>query len=363
MQYYLHTTDGAKAVSSPTISGYTLNSDVNANKTFAISASTLLDQDMKHDLAELTQPDGTNTDYVVWYRTGASTWAWKYSNMPFVYNVGNTNDWIQWDNAGTMTDATGGTGGNTRWLNSYLLMTNIGGDSRYFIVSGRAIFTSLTTAQAEDVASFTWTGLPIAEAVIAYKLTWSTVTSTSQGQCRLVAVQKVNLATTTNLSSGAGIDHNTLSNLQGGTTNEYYHLTSAQATVVANTSGTNTGDQALPTRDSLGLDTDDTVTFANLSGSNTGDETQSTIKTKLGAATASVDGYATSTQITKLDGIEAGADVTDATNVTAAGALMDSEVTDLSGIKTLSVPDNLTITVGTSQPGSPNTGDLWIDTN
>ena len=40
----------------------------------------------------------------------------------------------------------------------------------------------------------------------------------------------------------------------------------------ANLSGTNTGDQTLPTRDSLGLDTDDTVTFANLSGTNTGDQ-------------------------------------------------------------------------------------------
>lgn len=40
------------------------------------------------------------------------------------------------------------------------------------------------------------------------------------------------------------------------------------------------------------------------------------------AATAAQNGYATSTQITKLDGIEAGADVTDATNVAAAGALM-----------------------------------------
>ena len=36
---------------------------------------------------------------------------------------------------------------------------------------------------------------------------------------------------------------------------------------------------------------------------------------------------------TKLDGIEANADVTDTANVTAAGALMDSEVTDLAGIK------------------------------
>ena len=38
---------------------------------------------------------------------------------------------------------------------------------------------------------------------------------------------------------------------------------------------------------------------------------------------------------TKLDGIEASADVTDTANVTAAGALMDSEVTDLAGIKSL----------------------------
>ena len=44
---------------------------------------------------------------------------------------------------------------------------------------------------------------------------------------------------------------------------------------------------------------------------------------------------------TKLAGIEEGADVTDATNVTAAGALMDSEVD--ADIKTLSLPANTTI--------------------
>lgn len=46
---------------------------------------------------------------------------------------------------------------------------------------------------------------------------------------------------------------------------------------------------------------------------------------------------------TKLDGIEAGADVTDTANVTAAGALMDSEVTSLTGVKSLTLPDNTTI--------------------
>ena len=48
-----------------------------------------------------------------------------------------------------------------------------------------------------------------------------------------------------------------------------------------------------------------------------------------------------STSSSKLAGIEAGADVTDTTNVTAAGALMDSEVD--ADIKTLSLPANTTI--------------------
>jgi hypothetical protein len=39
----------------------------------------------------------------------------------------------------------------------------------------------------------------------------------------------------------------------------------------------------------------------------------------------------------KLDGIEASADVTDTSNVTAAGALMDSELTDLAGVKGVTI--------------------------
>ena len=49
---------------------------------------------------------------------------------------------------------------------------------------------------------------------------------------------------------------------------------------------------------------------------------------------------------TKLTGIEALADVTDVTNVTTAGALMDSEVTDLTGIKAIDTTDILFADVG-----------------
>jgi len=48
-----------------------------------------------------------------------------------------------------------------------------------------------------------------------------------------------------------------------------------------------------------------------------------------------VDGRDVATDGAKLDGIEALADVTDTANVTAAGALMDSELTDITSIKAL----------------------------
>ena len=54
-----------------------------------------------------------------------------------------------------------------------------------------------------------------------------------------------------------------------------------------------------------------------------------------------MDGRDVATDGTKLNGIEANADVTDTANVTAAGALMDSEVD--ANIKTLGLPANTTI--------------------
>ena len=51
---------------------------------------------------------------------------------------------------------------------------------------------------------------------------------------------------------------------------------------------------------------------------------------------------------TKLDGIEALADVTDVTNVTAAGALMDSEVTNLAQVKAFDSADYATAAQGTT---------------
>ena len=71
----------------------------------------------------------------------------------------------------------------------------------------------------------------------------------------------------------------------------------------------------------------------------TTDQTAAEIRALVESATDS--NVFTDADHTKLNGIEASADVTDTTNVTAAGALMDSEVD--ADIKTLSLPANTTI--------------------
>jgi hypothetical protein len=83
----------------------------------------------------------------------------------------------------------------------------------------------------------------------------------------------------------------------------------------------------------------------------------STQQISLAAATSGNAGAATAAQITKLDGIEESADVTDTTNVTAAGALMDSECTSLSDVKAI----NQSLISGASP--TFNTTNMSDDTN
>ena len=59
-----------------------------------------------------------------------------------------------------------------------------------------------------------------------------------------------------------------------------------------------------------------------------------------------VDGRDVATDGIKLDTVETNADVTDATNVTAAGALMDSEVTNLAQVKAFDTSDYATAAQG-----------------
>ena len=85
-----------------------------------------------------------------------------------------------------------------------------------------------------------------------------------------------------------------------------------------------------------------------------------------------VDGRDVAADGTKLDGVEAGADVTDTANVTAAGALMDSELTDIAAVKALNqgvaTTDSpsfagLTATGSVSLAGASTTADITFGDN
>ena len=87
----------------------------------------------------------------------------------------------------------------------------------------------------------------------------------------------------------------------------------------------------------------DTATgFVSITGDTmTGDLTVPNI-----IVSGNVDGRDVAADGTKLDGIEASADVTDTANVTAAGALMDSEVTNLAQVKAFDSADYATAAQG-----------------
>ena len=79
----------------------------------------------------------------------------------------------------------------------------------------------------------------------------------------------------------------------------------------------------------------DKITFTNTVSDTNTQLSNAEVRTAVEAASDS--NVFTDADHTKLNGIEASADVTDATNVAAAGALMDSELTDLAGVKGVTI--------------------------
>jgi hypothetical protein len=86
-----------------------------------------------------------------------------------------------------------------------------------------------------------------------------------------------------------------------------------------------------------------------------------TVPTTLVELDTTVTGAELNAVKSKVDGIEAGADVTDATNVTAAGALMDSEVTNLAQVKAFSSADYATAAQGGLADSAIQPGDDAAD--
>jgi hypothetical protein len=217
-----HYSEGTEVKSGGQVSGYTVTpaSPVDTDNTFGISATELMDEDLYHSLAALADPAGTGTDYLVYFRTGASTWTWEQSGVPFRYTAAG---YIQYDNSGTMTQGIG-----NKYYNWYLCLTNYEGQGRYLLVPGNSEFSALAGARGEEISDLDLSGFDPQELVFAWQFTWATSAAYStKGKCRLAGEPvALNVARVQAGTSGGSIDHSTLANLQGGDgVDNYTHLT------------------------------------------------------------------------------------------------------------------------------------------
>jgi hypothetical protein len=190
---------------------------------------------------------------------------------------------------------------------------------------------------------------------------WQTITTGSGGLQAANNLSDVASASTsrTNLGVAIGTDVQAHSAVLDATTASY---TTAEETKLAGIETAATADQTgaeIKAAYELEANAFTDAQFTKLAGieaSATADQTAGEIKTAY-ESNADTNAF-TDAEQTKLAGIEASADVTDATNVTAAGALMDSEVTNLAQVKAFDSADYATAAQGTLADSALQSSDI-----
>ena len=215
---------------------------------------------------------------------------------------------------------------------------------------GDALITGALYFNTVSNVMFTYTGS-----------TWQTITTGSGGLQAANNLNDVANASTsrTNLGLAIGSDVQAFSSVLAGTTASY---TTAEETKLSGIETGATADQTgaeIKTAYEAEANAFTDAQFTKLAGietAATADQTAGEIKTAY-ESNADTNAF-TDADHTKLDGIETAADVTDGTNVTAAGALMDSEVTNLAQVKAFDTTDYATAAQGTLAASALQSSDI-----
>jgi hypothetical protein len=192
---------------------------------------------------------------------------------------------------------------------------------------------------------------------------WQTITTGSGGLQSANNLSDVASASAsrTNLGLAIGTDVQAHSAVLDATTASY---TTAEETKLAGIETAATADQTageIKTAYESNADTNaftdaEQTKLAGIEASATADQSAAEIKTAY-ESNADTNAF-TDAEQTKLSGIEALADVTNTTNVTAAGALMDSEVTNLAQVKAFDSADYATAAQGTLANSALQSSDI-----
>ena len=215
---------------------------------------------------------------------------------------------------------------------------------------GNALITGALYFNTVSNVMFTYTGS-----------IWQTITTGSGGlQAANNLSDVANVSTSrTNLGVAIGTDVQAHSAVLDATTASY---TTAEETKLAGIETAATADQTgaeIKAAYELEANAFTDAQFTKLAGieaSATADQTAGEIKTAY-ESNADTNAF-TDAEQTKLSGIETAADVTDVDNVTAAGALMDSEVTNLAQVKAFDSADYATAAQGTLADSALQSSDI-----
>jgi hypothetical protein len=275
------------------------------NTTFQVDSGTIFDEDI-----EINVP--TTTTARIFYRNGLDfTFTAKQTN--YMQVAGS----MQYDNSGTLTPLS-----NNNYMAIWVYATDFVDDGIIFVLGQRQDATIANARTNNSPLTLNLGALPLPEMKLLYRVI---VRNDATPYEEFVDYRTTSITGTSVVLT----DHQTLTNRSASDAHPISSITDLQTTLdskvdenVVITGATKTK----ITYDAKGLVTSGTdattadiadslnkryVTDANLtvigntSGTNTGDETQSTIKTKLGAATTSVDGYLTSTDWNTFNGKQA----------------------------------------------------------
>jgi len=234
----LHLTRGTKIESGGVIGSatYAVDTATDAANSWGMSSASIWDEDINTVTEELVEPTvftpGTE-NYTILYRSGAGgDWTWETSEVPFLYTTSSYAEYNEY---------TGAT-----WQMTTMANNSYG---KYFVYVVPALTAAhqiiIVPAQEEfaneaEADAYTFTSLdldpsfPFQEVVGLYEVVIVVKNSdTNLGKAETVSVKR-NIQGKVSILGGtiATIAHNDTTGKQGGTTAEYYHLTSAEHTEV-----------------------------------------------------------------------------------------------------------------------------------
>jgi len=234
---WAHFTVGAQYLSGLALDNFSISTGAsNADAQFGVGEGRIIDEDYTHTNATVT----STTGLPVYYRTGASgTWE-RQINAGYSFLVGATprmqyNEWTgaTWQR----TEITSGDFGLMHIFatNSYVAVNDV------ISIMGQAQYSTLALAQAaapDEVNNLQLGELPSAEMVWIGTVIFETKTAfTNAVNTRVVqTAEGANYidGRFSEVSGGGGgtgtATHNNLTGIQGGTVDEYYHLTNAEYT-------------------------------------------------------------------------------------------------------------------------------------